>query len=540
MSGRLPKPVDLLIAAVAGLPVIALVAMALTSFSGTGGLGARMLPVALRDTGLLLLTVGVATAAIGFAAAWLVAHFDFPGRRIAEWAFMLPLAIPTYLSAYAWVEVLEFTGPVQGALRALTGAETLRDYWFPTIRSLGGAAFVMSLVLYPYVYLTCRAYFFMQSGAMTAAARTLGASPWRTFIRVVLPLSRPALIVGVTLALLEAMNDIGAVEFFGVNSLTAVVYATWINQSNLPGAAQLALTLVLVVAGLIWLEQYARRRRSYLMPRDSRTPPPRVALNGSGAALAVVFAVGVIGLGFAVPFGELALGALAQLSRTGVPEAVWSALAQTVALALASALICLGFGYLTAHRLKAATGAASRSLLRLATLGYALPGTVLAIGLLVPLGALDGAINGATRAVFGVGVGLVFTGSAVALVYAYAVRFLTVSHSSLLTGMERRGGHILDAARVLGASRWTLIWRIDLPTLRPALIGAATLVFVECIKELPATLLLRPLGIETLSTFVYQQAKAELFPAASVPALLIVLVGLVPVMLAAKLQPARR
>ncbi|MEX0859600.1 MAG: iron ABC transporter permease, partial [Cucumibacter sp.] len=514
MSGRLPKPADLIIAAVAGLPVIALLAMALTSSSGTGGLGARMLPVALRDTGLLLLTVGVATAVIGFVAAWLVAHFDFPGRRIAEWAFMLPLAIPTYLSAYAWVEVLEFTGPVQGALRALTGAETLRDYWFPTIRSLGGAAFVMSLVLYPYVYLTCRAYFFMQSGAMTAAARTLGASPWRTFMTVVLPLSRPAVIVGVTLALLEAMNDIGAVEFFGVNSLTAVVYATWINQSNLPGAAQLALTLVLVVAGLIWLEQYARRRRSYLMPRDSRTPPPRVALDGSGTALAVVFAVGVIGLGFGVPFGELAVGALEQLSRTGVPEAVWSALAQTVGLALAGALICLGFGYLTAHRLNAAKGAASRSLLRLATLGYALPGTVLAIGLLVPLGALDGAINGVTRGLFGVGVGLVFTGSAVALVYAYAVRFLTVSHSSLLTGMGRRGEHLLDAARVLGASRWTLIWRIDLPTLRPALIGAATLVFVECIKELPATLLLRPLGIETLSTFVYQQAKAELFPAA--------------------------
>ncbi|HUV32881.1 MAG TPA: ABC transporter permease subunit, partial [Devosiaceae bacterium] len=279
---RLPVA-DAAIALAMGLPIIALVWLAAASLGDAGAFGSPMLPVALRETGLLLAAVGAATAMLGLVAAWIVAHFTFPGRRAFEWAFILPLAIPTYLSAFAWVEVLEFTGPVQAALRALTGAESARDYWFPAIRSLPGAAFVMSLVLYPYVYLSCRAYFFMQSGAVAAAARTLGASPARTFLRIVVPLSRPALIVGVTLALLEVMNDLGAVEFFGVNSLTAVVYATWINRSNLPGAAQLALTLVVIVLALIWLEQHARRRRSYLMPRDSQTPPPRTPLKGFGA-----------------------------------------------------------------------------------------------------------------------------------------------------------------------------------------------------------------------------------------------------------------
>jgi iron(III) transport system permease protein len=534
-SFRLPVA-DAVIALAMGLPVIALVWLAVASLGDTGAFGSRMLPVALRETGLLLLGVGAATAVIGLVSAWIVAHFSFPGRRIAEWAFILPLAIPTYLSAFAWVEVLEFTGPVQGALRALIGAETAREYWFPAIRSLPGAAFVMSLVLYPYVYLSCRAYFFMQSGAVAAAARTLGASPARTFWRIVLPLSRPALIVGVTLALLEVMNDLGAVEFFGVNSLTAVVYATWINRSDLPGAAQLAVTLVLVVLALIWLEQYARRRRAYLMPRDNQTPPPRTPLGGIGAALAIAFSVAVIGLGFAVPFGTLAFGAWTEVSRVGVPAAVWTALWQTVALALAGALICVVFGYFTAARMKSAT--AGRPLIRLATLGYAMPGTVLAIGLVVPLGALDGAINDATRALFGVTVGLVFTGSVFALVYAYAVRFLTVTHSSLLAGMSRRGENVLEAARVLGANRRTVLLRVDLPTLRPALIGAATLAFVECIKELPATLMLRPLGIDTLATYVYAEAKAELFAAAAVPALLIVAVGLVPVLLAGMLRSA--
>lgn len=525
---------------VAGLPVIALIWVALASFTGGGGLGARTLPGALRETGLLLALVGLATAAIGFMSAWLVTHFSFPGRRVAQWAFILPLAIPTYLSAFAWVEVLEFTGPVQGAIRHLTGAETLREYWFPDIRSLPGAAFVMSLVLYPYVYVSCRAYFLMQSGALSNAARSLGASPQRTFWRIVLPLSRPALIVGVTLALLEVMNDLGAVEYFGVNSLTAVVYFTWINQSNLPGAAQLALTLIAVVAALIWLEQYARRRRSYLMPRETQSPPPRATLRGMPAVLAVSFSALVVGLGFVVPAGELAIGATAQIVRFGVAGPILAALAQTVVLAIAAAVICVLAGYVTAARLRTVRSPAGGALLRAATLGYAVPGTVLSIGLVVPLGALDAAINDASRWLIGVAPGLVLTGSAAALVYAYVVRFLTVSHSTLGAGMVRRGEHVLEAARVLGASRTNVLWRVDLPTLRPALMAAATLVFVETIKELPATLVLRPLGLETLATYVYAQAKAELFAAASVPALLIVAVGLVPVLLAGYLQASRQ
>ncbi|WP_035872538.1 ABC transporter permease [Cucumibacter marinus] len=531
----MPPAANLVLALLAGLPILALLAVALTG-SPSGGFGATILPAALRETGSLLLLVGIATSLMGLVAAWLVSNFEFPLRRVFEWAFILPLAIPTYLSAYAWVEFMSFTGPVQEMVRAATGAQTLRDYWFPDIRNVPGAAFVMSLVLYPYVYLSCRAFFLMQSGTVTAASRALGASGSRTFFAVILPLARPAVIVGATLAMMEVVNDLGAVEFFGVKSLTAVIYATWINRADLPGAAQMALTLVLVIGVLIWLEQHARRRRGYLMPRDSRTPPPRTPLSGGRAALAVLFSVLVIGLGFAVPFGELMSTAFGRFVRGSVPEGVWAALIQTVWLALAGALVCVMLGYFTARR--ARSGGAP--LIRLAVLGYAVPGTVLALGLALPLGVMDGWLNDASRALWGGSVGLVLSGSVFALIYAYAVRFLAVSHNGLDSALKKRGDSIIDAGKVLGASRAQIFFRVELPTLRPALAAAGVLVFVECIKELPATLLLRPLGVETLATYVYSQASAELFEAAAVPAVLIVMVGLVPVLLAGRLQASSR
>ncbi len=452
---------------------------------------------------------------------------------------MLPLAIPTYISAYAWVEFIGFTGPVQEALRAVTGAQTLQDYWFPSLAGVPGAAFVMSLVLYPYVYMTCRAFFLMQSGNVESAARTLGASPRRAFFRIVLPLSRPALIVGTTLAMMEVVNDLGAVEYFGVKSLTAVVYATWVNRSNLAGAAQLALTLVGVIFALIWLEQWARKQRRFLNRRDTATPAPRAPLQAGGAALAVLFCMLVIGLGFGVPVAELLSTAIGRFSRGAVPAGLAPAALQTLSLALMGAVICMGLGYLTTRQLHA-EGRTGRGLIRLSILGYALPGTVLALGLIVPLGLIDGWINRAIMGLGGQPVGLVLSGSLAALLYAYAIRFLAVSHNTVEAARRRRGDNMLDAARVLGARRWRLFFRIELPTLRPALVGAAILVFVEVVKELPATLLLRPLGVETLATYVYQQAGIERFEAASVPAMLIIAAGLVPVMFLSRLSEGQK
>lgn len=518
------------LALVAGLPILALI-FAAVSGSGASGLTARMLPAALADTGLLLVLVGAATAVTGLVTAWLVTHFDFPGRRIFAWALVLPLAIPTYLSAYAWVEVMDYTGPAQTLIRALTGAETLRDYWFPDIRNTIGAGFVMSLVLYPYVYLSCRAFFLMQSGAIVSAARVLGASARRSFFQITLPLSRPAIGVGVTLALMEVVNDLGAVRYFGVNSLTAILYATWLNRSSFGGAAQLALAIVLVMALLISLENLSRRASTRLGQRDSRTPPPRLRLYGWAGFAAMLACLVPVGLGFGVPASELLFLALKR-AGTAVPEVYATGFFYSILLGLLGAALAVLLGWYTASRTEAGSSPTGRGLIRLVTLGYAIPGTVLALGLVAPLGALDGTINDITYALIDTGPGLIFSGSLFAVVYAYVVRFLAVSHNGLEAARARRGTNMLDAAKVLGAGRARRLVGVDLPTLMPAVAAAATLVFVECVKELPATLLLRPLGVETLSTLVFQQANAELFESAALPALGIVAAGIIPVVLA--------
>jgi len=521
-----------------GLPLLWLIGAAvMAGFSGDNGLAASMLPVAFRETAVLMVSVGLITGIVGLVAAWLTTHFDFPLRRFFDWALILPLAVPTYLAAYCYTEFLDFTGPVQQAIRALTGASTIKEYWFPNIRSNGGAVLVMSLVLYPYVYTSCRAFFLMQSGAVTAASRVLGASGLRTFFAIVLPLSRPALIVGVTLAMMEVVNDLGAVQYFGVNSLTAVIYATWINRGNFGGAAQLAVMIVLVIGVLILAEQWARRNRIYLAHRDSRTPPPRERLRGGRAAIAFGFCLVLLGAGFGVPFFQLLDLSLRQASVADLAPTL-GALTTTVGLATGGALITVAIGLYAAK--KSNGGKTARNVIRLATLGYAMPGTVLALGLLQPLGLGDRWLNYFTRWAFDWMPGLVLSGSAIALLYVYAIRFLAVSHSTLDAAIKKRGQSMLDAGRVLGAKGIDLLVRVDLPTLAPALLSAATLVFVEIIKELPATLLLRPLGVETLSTQVYAKANAALFADAALPALAIVLAGLVPVILATHLSARRK
>lgn len=524
---------------VAGLPILWLAFAAVSTVSGGGGgLAAQMLPTAIRETGLLMLWVGATTAVLGLVAAWLVTHFDFPGRRLFEWALVLPLAIPTYLAAYAYVEVLDFTGPAQQLVRMLTGGQTLNDYWFPSIRTPTGAAIVLSLVLYPYVYVSCRAFFLMQSASIATAARVLGASAWRTFFAVTLPLSRPAIVVGMTLAMMEVVNDLGAVQYFGVNSLTAVIYSTWINRANFGGAAQLAVTIVLIIALLILAEQRARQDRVYAVHRDSRVAPARERLMGGGAALATLFSGLLLLLGFGLPVGQLAVLAL----RSVRPETLaltLSAGLNTVTLALGGAIVTVLVGLYAARQSGPRARPGARGAIRLATLGYAIPGTVLALGLLQPLGLFDRWLNSVTMALFDWRPGLVLSGSIAALVYVYVIRFLAVSHSSLDAAMRKRGDTMLDAGRVLGVKGWSLFWRVDLPTLMPAILSAATLVFVEIVKELPATLLLRPLGVETLATVVYARANVSLFAEAALPALSIVLIGLVPVILATQLSGRR-
>ena len=522
-----------------GLPVIWLVWSALAALStGSNGLAATMLPTALRDTIQLMVLVGIVTGVVGLVAAWLVTHYEFPLRRVFDWALVVPLAVPTYLAAYTYVEFLDFTGPLQTALRSINGATSLKEYWFPNIRSDWGAVLVLSCVLYPYVYVACRAFFLMQSTSLNIAARTLGAGGMRTFFQVTLPLSRPALVVGMTLAMMEVVNDLGAVQYFGINAITAIIYSTWINRADFGGAAQLAVTVVLVIGLLILAESRARRDRVYLGRRDSRVPPAREILAGGRRWGAFAFCLVLLALGFGIPVGQLTYLAF----RLVLPETVSmtiTALLPTVTLAGLGALITVVIG-LVAVKVAHGAGSGAKGALRLATLGYAIPGTVLALGLLQPLGQADLWFNRMTMALMDWRPGLILSGSMAALLYVYAIRFLAVSHSTLDAAMRKRGDSMLLAGRVLGARGLGLLFRIDLPTLLPAILSAATLVFVEIVKELPATLLLRPLGIDTLATLVYARANSGLFAQAALPALCIVLAGLIPVVLATLLGNGRK
>ena len=521
-----------------GLPILWLAQAALSATGeGNNGFAASMLPTALRETVVLMGSVGAISAIVGLLAAWLVTHFDFPGRRLFDWALILPLAVPTYLAAYTWVEFFGFTGPIQQAVRMFTGAETLRDYWFPDIRSNWGASIVLSAVLYPYVYVACRAFFLMQSTSLEIAARTLGAGRWRTFREVTLPLSRPPIVVGATLAMMEVVNDLGAVQYFGVNSLTAIIYSTWINRSNFGGAAQLAVTIVLVIGLLVLLERWARRDRLYQGQRDTRVPPARERLRGWGAVGAIVFLALVLGMGFGIPFGNLSYLALRRVTPETLDMAI-SALGPTLMLGSAGAVVTVAIGLVAAKI--GQRGLTRRSAIRVATLGYAIPGTVLALGLLQPLGQADLWFNRLTMAMFDWRPGLILSGSVAALLYVYAIRFLAVSHGTLEAAIHKRGDNLLQAGRVLGASPWRVFTRLDLPTLSPALLSAAVLVFVEIVKELPATLLLRPRGMDTLATVVYAHANVSLFANAALPALFIVLAGLVPVFLATQFDLVRK
>jgi iron(III) transport system permease protein len=521
-----------------GLPLFWLGFAALQSvFTGSNGLSATMLPTALRETATLMACVGLVTAGVGLLAAWLVAHFEFPGRRLFDWALILPLAVPTYLAAYTYTEFLGFTGPIQQAVRALTGGQTIRDYWFPDIRSHWGAVLVLSAVLYPYVYMACRAFFLMQSGSITLAARVLGAGPLRTFFTVTLPVARPAIIVGASLAMMEVVNDLGAVQYFGINSLTAIIYSTWINRSDFGGAAQLAVTIVLVIALLILLEQRARGARAYAVGRDSRVAPARIPLSGRSGVFACLTCLVILGLGFGIPFGQLTYMAF----RRVTPEMLaltLNALGPTVTLGALGAITTVLIGFVAARQAQT-RGPTTAGAVRFATLGYAVPGTVLALGLLQPFGQADLWFNRATMALFDWRPGLIISGSMAALVYVYAVRFLAVSHSTLDAAMKKRGDSVLHAGRLLGQRGLGLLVRVDLPTLSPAILTAATLVFVEIVKELPATLLLRPLGVDTLATVVYAHANVSLFASAALPAFAIVLVGLVPVILATRWSDRR-
>nr|WP_258167769.1 iron ABC transporter permease [Burkholderia multivorans] len=524
----------LAIAAAVAAPLAALVAAAFDAdLAHWRHLAAFVLPQALANTLLLLAGVGAIVSIVGTGCAWLVTAYDFPGRRTLTWALLLPLAVPTYIVAFAYLDLLHPIGPVQSAIRWLLGFDSPRQFRLPDLRSLPGAVFVLGFVLYPYVYLSTRAMFVTQSASLLEAARTLGAGRVATFWRVVMPLARPAIAVGVSLALLETLNDIGASEFLGVQTLTVSVYTTWITRSDLAGAAQIALAMLAVVVAMIALERYGRRRQRYAHGRRMRPLAPRRLTGAAGCTAAVLGWLPVL-LGFGAPAAYLAVETAKRLHQVGgVSAQLLDGLANTLTIAAAATVATLACGLIVAWAARAQRDSmragVARVGARIASLGYAVPGTVLAIGLLTPLGAVDrlaGTLLGRD--------GLWLIGSAAALVISYTVRFLAIAAGNVEAGLARIPPSLEQAARSLGETAAGALRRVHLPLLRPALTTSALLVFVDAMKELPATLLLRPLNFDTLATWLYAEAARGTYEEGAVAALAIVLAGLVPVILLAR------
>ena len=520
----------LLISLIALLPIIAIALIALKPSGDTWAhLTDYVLPGTLRRTLGLMAGVGLLSLVVGTGTAWLVTMYRFPGRGYFQWLLLLPLAVPTYIIAYTYLELLDYSGAVQSTLRDLFGWQDARN-WFPDIRSLGGAILVMSAVLYPYVYITARASFMAQSVCVLEVSRTLGRTAAQTFWQVGLPLARPALAAGVALALMETLNDIGAVEFLGVRTLTVAVYDTWLDRNDLAGAAQIACVMLFFVFALLLIELALRAKRRFHHTTGKYRDLPEDRLGGLRGALAALACALPVLFGFVLPAGVLLHDALAYVAAGLEPE-FWRAGLNSLLLAAAAAALAVTFAVVLAYARRQTRSALIQGASTLPAISYAVPGTVLAIGLLIPLAGLDNLIDAAMRSLFGVSTGLVLSGSAFAIVLAYTIRFLAASLGAVEAGLSKVSRSIDAAARTLGATVSETLFKVHLPLLRPALGAAALLVFVDSMKELPATLLLRPFNFDTLATQVFTLVSLYRYEEAGLSALTIVLVSLAPVLL---------
>ncbi|MCS6890281.1 MAG: iron ABC transporter permease [Rhodovarius sp.] len=519
----------LALALLVSLPLVAvLIAAAVPAGAVWAHIAGTTLPEMLGNSLLLALLVALMAGSAGVVSAWLVSTCRFPGHRLLEVALLLPLAMPAYVSGYAYVWLLEAAGPVQSAIRAATGLTWAEMAWFPEIRSLPGAALVLAMVLYPYVYLLCRAAFLQQSTCLIEVARTLGYGSARGFLHLALPLARPALAAGLALALMEVLADFGTVQHFGVRTFTTGIYETWFGMGDRGAASQLAAALLGCVALLLLLERAARGGRLF-HPTTTRHPPFRpVQLGPLHGLLAAAACLMPVMLGFGIPAGVL----LFLMWEGGDPLAPHRFLpfaTHSLLLSALTGLLAVMAAALLAWGVRLHPGVITRGAARLASLGYALPGSVIAVGVLVPFGLFDNALDQWLRARFGISSGLLLSGSIAALIFAYLVRFMGVALGAVESGLARLKPSMRDAARNLGAGAAGAIWRVELPLMKGSLISAGLLVFVDTMKELPATLIIRPFDFDTLAVRVYTLASDERLAEASTSALLIVLAGLLPI-----------
>ena len=473
----------------------------------------------------LMLIVAVLAASMGVGAAWLTAHYRFPGSGWLGVALILPLAAPAYVVGYVYADLFDATGPVQGVLRSLAGVQ-LGDYYFPAIRSLGGAGIVIALVLYPYVYLLAKTSFQSQAGALYESARVLGVGRSQVFWRVAVPVARPAIIGGLALVMMETIADYGVAEHFGVPTFTTGIFRTWYAMGEHDAALKLAGCLFLLVAALVVLEQSARRGERF-NPLSRNVAAAKIPLNGTAGMLAAGLCLLPVLGGFIVPVGTLLWYAIAQGDpQLGQDFYIYGL--NSVSVAVVAAGVCAAVALLLNYAARLRRGRWLNLGVRLATLGYALPGMVLAVGVLLPLTYIDRALAHFLTESLGRPVGLLLTGSIFALVLVYVARFLTVAFNGTQTAMHQLHPQLDAVARTLGNTPAGVLRRVHLPLLRPAVLSGLLLVFIDVMKELPATLILRPFNFETLATRVYRLASDERLSEASTAAVIIVALGLLP------------
>ena len=525
----------LLLAAVVLFPIGTLLVMA---FGGTneslGHVLQFVLPRTLATTAFLMVGVVAGTSIIGTVSAWLVMTFQFPGRRIFLWALVLPLAVPSYLGAYAFVEFFSFTGPLQSLFRGLTGFESAREYWFPSVRNTGGAALILSLVFYPYVYLASVALLKLQGTRLVEASRALGQGTLRTFTSVLLPLLRPAIAAGVVLALMETLNDIGAVEYLGVETITFTIFDTWLTRRDAAGAAQMTMALLLLVFFLVYAERWARSRQSDTLGGKKQVAAPHQQLSGVWAFMAAFWCLLPIILGFGIPLLTLGGYAIDRLD-TLADRRLHEALATSLQIAVLAAALTVIAGLIMVYAQRLRSGARwLRVLVRLSSVGYAIPGTILALGLFVPMASFDNWLIDRGEGWFGWSFGLLITGSGVLILIAYLIRFLAIAEGNIDGGFRNIPLARDDASRTMGRGSLATLLRVHVPTLWPALSAAALLVFIDALKELSATIFLRPFGMRTLSTYIYDFASRARVEETGIACLVIVLLGVLPVIIVAR------
>ncbi len=483
----------------------------------------------LTNTGLLVAGVALGVLVTGVSTAWLTAMCRFPGRRVFTWLLLLPLAMPAYIIAYTYTGMFDFAGPVQSWIRDVTGWGH-GEYYFPAVRSLGGAVVMLSLVLFPYVYLLARAAFLEQSVCVLEVSRTLGCNVWSSFMRVAIPLARPAIVAGLSLALMETLADYGTVAYFGIGVFTTGIFRTWFGMGDAVAAAKMASLLLLFVFALILMERASRNRARYHHTSTRYSRLPEYQLTGSRAAGAFLACLVPVFFGFMLPAGQLAVWAV-ETYPSMVDARFLELSLNSFYLALAAALLSVMLALLLAYGGRLLRGRVVAASIRIASMGYAIPGTVIAVGVIIPLARLDRTVNAATESLTGTTVGLLFSGTLFALLFALLVRFLAVSLQTMESGLGKIRPSMDDAARSLGHTPSQTLGRVHVPLMKGSVLTALLLVFVDVMKELPATLILRPFDFNTLAVRAFELASDERLADSSTAALTIVIIGLLPVVL---------